>query len=411
MKSNIEKITSDSNEASKSLDKDTFVSSPENSKKDTSICTDVCNLIDPGIVKAIGVFFPLIKLISDIANSFDLSNINGNTKEETISQLHKTIDSIKDKVEQSKDQDLTKKTSETLERLCKTMEAIEKNKNISNKDIKDLIHEWRENKDHKTILELAMRIGDGKCESIKSNELKQALKEALESFATALEEAKGHPPCPKRDKAIKALEHGAGKIVDNVEIIDKKGDDSKLSKEEKKLICSNFKAAKEKAKEVIENPELSVFVKNSANLLQSFIDYVDYLTKKWEEEEKEEELREKEEKEQKLCDYRTQKRKETDQHIARLRIKEKESSNLRFLKEEARRKLSNLMLYYEYNKEKTNFKSRFEDQKLNGESIKRKYLDKLNEEDYYKSLSDMTNFQIQLSYLFDETGSCGSCNH
>ena len=69
------------------------------------------------------------------------------------------------------------------------------------------------------------------------------------------------------------------------------------------------------------------------------------------------------------------------------------------------------MLYYEYNKEKTNFKSRFEDQKLNGESIKRKYLDKLNEEDYYKSLSDMTNFQIQLSYLFDETGSCGSCNH
>jgi hypothetical protein len=360
-----------------------------------------CSFIDPCFKSIIEIFSPVLNFMTGIT---EISP--GSTKEETIDTFNKLIIDIESKIGSTK---MSKEAKETLARVYKSVGEMESRKDLDNLDLNELILRWKETKDHKALIHMHEKIKNGECVKISNEKMRKVFLDGLEAFADSLDEALGHPPSEERNKVVEKLQEGASAIVNNVDIVNKRGGDENLTLKDKKDIARNFQTAKEKTEEVISDPNLSKYITNSKERLTAWSYLVISFLEKWLEEIKESEKQEKKEREEKICAYRLQKKKEADNFHAIAKSMLKKANNYFFLKEEMRRKIYNLYLFYAYNKSSRRYNLKHKILRL--DFFNKKFLEFLDKEGSLLFAKDFANFQIRSSKLFEGYIDCSNHDH
>lgn len=367
-----------------------------------------CRILDPTLLKMLGIFSPLVTLISGLTDT--TTENQGSTKEELVSNLSNIVKGIQSNIESDKELNakLSKRANEALSRLYKSISSLESDNKTTSADIRELISQWKENKSHRALLEIAERIRSGECARMDNKDLRRALIEGLESFASSLEEAHGHPESEARDEAIEALEEGADRLVENVEIIEENGGDENLSEKDRHQISTNFETAQEIAEEVANDPKLSPYIEKSRNNLIKWANFISNFIERWNEEEKEIEKKESEKREKELCQLRHKKDKEISEYKRTLAFKLKLINKFNFITNKIKAKIDNLSALLKFGKPKNQFsvKEELSKYKRREERVECKYNSFSQSGSDLNSKYEMAKYELEISHLIDGNIDC-----
>lgn len=290
------------------------------------------------VLKTIGIFSPLMDFIEG-------------DKKQTVKDLNKVLQGIQTKLNEDNafSESLSADSKEAIKKLIGSVTELSGNKDFQSRDISELIAKWRENKDHKTLLEMAEHIRKGECTKFVDEELKKQFIEALESLGQALAELSGQPDSSAKREVYGELTKAADKVVDNVEIHNGKGGDANFTKEDKEKIAENFEGAARHVENVTNNPELASLIPHTYSRLFMWVESLYDFLQEWLETKEEEK-----EKEEKLCEERCEQKKKYYEMRHKEEVAKKKEMHFRALMHEMMQKIR----YAKLNK--------FEREKVNG---------------------------------------------
>ena len=350
-----------------------------------------CSIFNNTASKMVDIFSPFVNFIDSPDKTPSGSKADEHHK--TVKELTSVLSEIESDIKEDKalNKNLSKEGKQALDRLYSSISKLSERKDLQDMDVSELVAKWKKDPNSRILLKMAERLHEGKCKKFQDERLRKAFVQSLTVLAESLDEIDSHPPSSLREQAAGEIRIAADKVVDSVELHDKKDGDENFTNKDRIIIMRNFKEAKEHVENVTNNEQLSSFVENTRKSLNCFCSDIYEMMQEWFEEKLEEE-----QEERKLCEEREEQKKEIDKKCRLHKANGRKAEEYFQYMESFKTKMKEFFRMKSIEESKRNFNSRaynYAENELSKSvgqyrNIKELYRDESAREEFYKNQED-----------------------